>query len=191
LYVNFSDNLLVHAKMFINKIYFSDWGVWLWWLRPLSVFQEYFSYIVAVSFIGWGNRSTQRKPPTCQKSLTNFTHWLTKVSFFTTFRSFLCHLHWNKVLCCLFPDYNVGISFFFISGRCYPCSNTVEITCFCKITRITVPCGREKITKIPRCHQQCRLVQWNLFVLDRFIPLNLFGLLVMLNLQRNLISSVV
>ena len=29
-------------------------------------FQQYFSYILAVSFIGGGNRSTQRKP------LTNF-----------------------------------------------------------------------------------------------------------------------
>jgi len=27
---------------------------------------------VVVSFIGGGNRSTQRKPPTCRKSLTNF-----------------------------------------------------------------------------------------------------------------------
>jgi hypothetical protein len=36
-------------------------------------FQQYFSYIVAVSFIGGGNLSTQRKPPTCRKSLTNFT----------------------------------------------------------------------------------------------------------------------
>jgi len=26
---------------------------------------------VAVSFIGGGNQSTQRKPPTCRKSLTN------------------------------------------------------------------------------------------------------------------------
>jgi len=25
-------------------------------------------YIVAISFIGGGNRSTRRKPPTCQKS---------------------------------------------------------------------------------------------------------------------------
>ena len=31
-----------------------------------------FSYIVAVSFIGVGNRSTRRKPPTWRKSLTNF-----------------------------------------------------------------------------------------------------------------------
>ena len=35
-------------------------------------FQQYFSYIVAVSFIGGGNRRTRRKPPTCRKSLTNF-----------------------------------------------------------------------------------------------------------------------
>jgi hypothetical protein len=30
------------------------------------------SHIVAVSFIGGGNRSTWRKPPTCRKSLTSF-----------------------------------------------------------------------------------------------------------------------
>jgi hypothetical protein len=35
-------------------------------------FQQYFSYIVAVSFIGGGNRSTRRKPQTRRKSLTNF-----------------------------------------------------------------------------------------------------------------------
>jgi ABC-type spermidine/putrescine transport system permease subunit II len=34
-------------------------------------FQQYFSYIVTVSFIGGGNRSTRRKPPTCNKSMTN------------------------------------------------------------------------------------------------------------------------
>jgi len=32
-------------------------------------FQHYFSYIVAVSFIGGGNRRTRRKPQTCRKSL--------------------------------------------------------------------------------------------------------------------------
>jgi len=30
---------------------------------------------VAVSFIGEKNRSTQRKPPTCRKSLTNKRLW--------------------------------------------------------------------------------------------------------------------
>jgi len=38
----------------------------------LTHFQQYFSYIVAVSFIGAGNRRTRRRPPTCRKSLTNF-----------------------------------------------------------------------------------------------------------------------
>jgi hypothetical protein len=48
-------------------------------LNPLSILrqtslspeQQYFSYFVAVSFIGGGNRRTQRKPPTCHK-LLNF-----------------------------------------------------------------------------------------------------------------------
>jgi hypothetical protein len=35
-------------------------------------FQQYFSYISEVSFIGEGNRKTWRQPPTCRKSLTNF-----------------------------------------------------------------------------------------------------------------------
>ena len=38
----------------------------------LCHFQQYFSYNVAVSFIGGGNWSTQRKLPMCRKSLTNF-----------------------------------------------------------------------------------------------------------------------
>ena len=36
-----------------------------------SHFQQYFSYIVAVSFIGGGNWSIRRKPLTWSKSLTN------------------------------------------------------------------------------------------------------------------------
>ena len=46
-------------------------------------FQQYLSYIVAVSFIGVRNRSTKctlRKPPTCCKSLTNGQH--NKVRFY-------------------------------------------------------------------------------------------------------------
>ena len=34
-------------------------------------FQQYFSYVVEVSFIGEGTQSTQRKPLTCHKSVTN------------------------------------------------------------------------------------------------------------------------
>ena len=37
-----------------------------------ATFKKYFSYIVAVSFIGGGNWSNRRKLPTCSKSLTNF-----------------------------------------------------------------------------------------------------------------------
>ena len=35
-------------------------------------FKQYFSYFLEASFIGGGNRSTQRKPPTYRKSVTNF-----------------------------------------------------------------------------------------------------------------------
>jgi hypothetical protein len=34
--------------------------------------QQYFRYIVAVSFIGGGNLGTRRNPPTCCKPMTNF-----------------------------------------------------------------------------------------------------------------------
>ena len=37
-----------------------------------ATFNNIFSYIVAVCFIGEGSRSAQRKPPTCRKSLTNY-----------------------------------------------------------------------------------------------------------------------
>ena len=36
-------------------------------------FQQDFRYIVAVSFIGGGNRSTRRKQQACRKSLTKVT----------------------------------------------------------------------------------------------------------------------
>ena len=35
-------------------------------------FQQYFNYIVAISFIGLGNRRTRGKPHTCHRSLTTF-----------------------------------------------------------------------------------------------------------------------
>ena len=43
--------------------------LWLWCLTPLSTI---LIYIVVVSFIGRGNRSTRKKTPTCRKSLINF-----------------------------------------------------------------------------------------------------------------------
>jgi len=42
------------------------------------MFNATFNNIVAVSFIGGGNQSTQRKPPTCSKSLTNFITYCIK-----------------------------------------------------------------------------------------------------------------
>ena len=48
------------------------------WVRVMvSVqphFQQYFSFIIAVSFISGGNRSTWRKPPTCRKSNKLLSH---------------------------------------------------------------------------------------------------------------------
>ena len=39
--------------------------------QTLSHNVVHLALIVAISFIGGGNRSTRRKPPTCHKSLTN------------------------------------------------------------------------------------------------------------------------
>ena len=50
------------SDSFWIQIYLLGYGV-------LCHFQQYFSYIVTVSFIYGGNR---RKPPTCRKSLSNF-----------------------------------------------------------------------------------------------------------------------
>jgi len=36
------------------------------------VSNDIFGYIVAVSFIGGGNRGTRKKPPIYRKSVTNF-----------------------------------------------------------------------------------------------------------------------
>ena len=41
-----------------------------------GVLRHFHQYFVAVSFIGGGNRSTWRKPPTFHKSLTNTTSGL-------------------------------------------------------------------------------------------------------------------
>ena len=66
-------SLLVFLKVFFSFSSFSSVKTknMLVWLvhGALRHFQQYFSYIVAVTLIGGGN---QRKPPTCRKSLTNF-----------------------------------------------------------------------------------------------------------------------
>lgn len=41
-------------------------------------------------------------------------------------------------------------------GSCYPCPLMVEVRCHCGSTSISVPCGRERSTKPPRCKELCR-----------------------------------
>ncbi|KPP79604.1 NF-X1-type zinc finger protein NFXL1-like, partial [Scleropages formosus] len=41
-------------------------------------------------------------------------------------------------------------------GSCYPCPETVQVRCHCGSTALTVPCGREKSTRPPRCKELCR-----------------------------------
>ncbi|KAG7160847.1 NF-X1-type zinc finger protein NFXL1-like [Homarus americanus] len=42
-------------------------------------------------------------------------------------------------------------------GPCYPCAVTHTISCRCGASTITVPCGREKTTKPPKCSKRCKL----------------------------------
>ncbi|XP_014355162.2 NF-X1-type zinc finger protein NFXL1 [Papilio machaon] len=42
-------------------------------------------------------------------------------------------------------------------GPCYPCPRESKITCRCKETYITVPCGREKNIKPPKCNLPCKI----------------------------------
>ncbi|KAM3958164.1 NF-X1-type zinc finger protein NFXL1 [Aphomia sociella] len=41
-------------------------------------------------------------------------------------------------------------------GPCYPCPKESKITCRCKATYVTVPCGREKHIKPPKCNMPCK-----------------------------------
>jgi hypothetical protein len=86
-YENLGD-IFNHSYSHKHCNYLSEWlllsGKWaIFQLCHCSMFvclfvQQHFSYIVAVSFIGEGNRRTRRKPPICRKSLTNFnTSWCT------------------------------------------------------------------------------------------------------------------
>ena len=56
-------NYVLHLKLYLHCV--MSHGV-------QRHFQQYFSYIVEVRFIGEGNRSTRKKLSTCHKSLTNF-----------------------------------------------------------------------------------------------------------------------
>jgi hypothetical protein len=56
------------ASWIVSSCKFRSWGLLLCCLMP----QLYFCYIMAIIFIGVGNRNTRRKPQTCCKSLTSF-----------------------------------------------------------------------------------------------------------------------
>jgi len=55
-------NITILSSLIIDLVWFG-----LWCLTPFST-----GYIIAVNFIGGGNRRTRRKQPTCRKSLANF-----------------------------------------------------------------------------------------------------------------------
>uniref|UniRef100_A0A8C5V168 Nuclear transcription factor, X-box binding like 1 n=1 Tax=Microcebus murinus TaxID=30608 RepID=A0A8C5V168_MICMU len=40
-------------------------------------------------------------------------------------------------------------------GSCYPCPETVDVKCSCGDTKVTVPCGRERTTRPPKCKELC------------------------------------
>lgn len=42
-------------------------------------------------------------------------------------------------------------------GYCYPCNEEAELKCRCGATTKTIPCGREKKSKPPKCYQACTL----------------------------------
>ncbi|CAH1802686.1 unnamed protein product, partial [Owenia fusiformis] len=43
------------------------------------------------------------------------------------------------------------------TGPCYPCPLTVPVTCNCGATKVIVPCGRDKVTRPPRCKLPCKI----------------------------------
>ena len=50
----------------INPVSIEIWNS-IQLLHFIEYIQQYFSYVVAVSYIGGGSRRTRRKPPTCRK----------------------------------------------------------------------------------------------------------------------------
>jgi len=41
-------------------------------------------------------------------------------------------------------------------GLCYPCPLTVTISCPCSGSSVTLPCGRQRVTRPPRCSRPCK-----------------------------------
>ena len=79
-------------------------------------FQQYFSYIVAVSFICRGNQSTRRKTPTCRNNshgsliqLSNKFEMIsdTKIKLFVQNSTYTFIIFYS--FCCFFLPWNSGV----------------------------------------------------------------------------------
>jgi hypothetical protein len=66
----------------INPVSIEIWNS-IQLLHFIEYIQQYFSYVVAVSYIGGGSRRTKRKPTTCHKSLTNFITYCCRFHYHT------------------------------------------------------------------------------------------------------------
>jgi hypothetical protein len=67
---------LIHCliRHIITKMEVSSSNGLVWFDGVYYHFQQYFSYIVVVSFIGGGNMSIRKRTRTYRKALTNFYH---------------------------------------------------------------------------------------------------------------------
>ncbi|XP_023697570.2 NF-X1-type zinc finger protein NFXL1 isoform X1 [Paramormyrops kingsleyae] len=64
-----------------------------------------------------------------------------------------CDQHCNRTLGCR----NHKCASVCHQGSCYPCPETVPVACACSSTVLTVPCGRERNTRPPKCQELCRI----------------------------------
>jgi hypothetical protein len=64
--------LRLHCCRFLPSLNMKQVPDWLIEFWCLTLFQQYFSYIMAISFSGGRSRSTWREPPTMGKQLVNF-----------------------------------------------------------------------------------------------------------------------
>ena len=74
--VSLTTNIIIvfNISNFMNAAE-SKYGLWFWCLTPIStLFQP-----VSWRSVGWGNRNTWRKPPTCRKALTHFIKNILKI----------------------------------------------------------------------------------------------------------------
>eukprot|EP00054_Salpingoeca_dolichothecata_P028604 m.218839 g.218839 ORF g.218839 m.218839 type:complete len:853 (-) comp26271_c0_seq1:99-2657(-) len=42
-------------------------------------------------------------------------------------------------------------------GPCYPCNVKVTLACRCSVAKRVVPCGRERVVRVPHCKEKCKL----------------------------------